>query len=116
MPDPTWRSVSASQAPALLNQSPYATLFTLWWMFKGKSVETDFTQRMAWGKLLQEAILKATALQYRLEVIPNRNDEYTRNGQLGATIDGAMHDPVRGLVVVEAKNVDRLIWRDTWSP
>jgi predicted phage-related endonuclease len=116
MPDPTQQSVSASQAAALFNAHPYFTKFMLWHHFKnGMPLEVAGNERIAWGKLLQDDILYATSLAYRLEVAENTANEYTRAGQLGATIDGRMVMPDRGPVIVEAKNIDWLRWKETWS-
>jgi hypothetical protein len=81
----------------------------------GMPLEPTGNERIAWGKLLQDDILYATSLAYRLEVAENTANEYTRAGQLGATIDGRMVIPDRGPVIVEAKNVDWLRWKDTWT-
>jgi predicted phage-related endonuclease len=118
MPDADWQSVSASQAAALFNQSPYITRWMLWWAFKKRDrslIAPAGNERIAWGKLLQDDILYATSLAYRLEVEQNINDQYVQNGVLGATIDGLMRMPDRGPVVVEAKAIDWLRWKETWS-
>lgn len=118
MPDPTRQSVSASQAPALLNQSPYATRFMLYSHFKNPAaypLETRPDKRMAWGNRMQAAILAATAELYRLDVVENVEQHYVRRGRLGCTRDGLMNDPATGRVIVEAKSVDRDIWRRDWT-
>ena len=116
MPDPTKQSVSASQTPVLFGQSPYATRWMLHQHFaKGLPLDAPEDERTRWGSLLQDDILEATALSYRMEMQPNIANEYTRAGRLGATIDGRMIMPDRGPVIVEAKNIDWLRWRDTWT-
>jgi predicted phage-related endonuclease len=116
MPDITKQTVSASQAAALFGHSPYSTRWLLWQHFKN-NVPTDPPEdtRMSWGKLMQAVILRATADQYRLEMQPNLADDYVRLGQLGCTLDGEMLVPDGEPIIVEAKNVDWLRWRDTWT-
>jgi hypothetical protein len=118
MPDQTWETVSASQAPALVNRSPYCSRRMLWeaWRKRDRSlIETEDDERIRWGRLLQDDILAMTAAKYRLEVRENTGNDYARRGPLGATIDGLMIAPGQGRVVVEAKNIDWLRWRDTWT-
>lgn len=118
MPDPTRQSVSASQASALLNVSPYATRWLLWQAFKHPetvTLDTRPDKRMAWGNKLQSAILAATAEQYRLDCIENIENEYVRRGFLGCTRDGLMVEPSTGKIVVEAKTVDRDVFRHQWA-
>jgi hypothetical protein len=116
MPDPDKLTVSASQALALFDKHPYFTRFMLWHHFRhGASLEPAIDERIAWGTLLQDDILEATGIVYRLEVVENKANEYRRAGPIGATIDGLMMMPDVGAVVVEAKNLDWLRWRDTWT-
>ena len=117
MPDPFKQSVSSSQASALFDANPYYTKFVLWHFFRGDGIDLDpgYSERIEWGVLLQSAILKATSKAYRLDVIENTANEYRRVGSLGATIDGLMMAPDAGPILVEAKNIDWLRWRDTWT-
>src|SRR5258708_3729074 len=116
MPDVTKQSVSASQAPALFGHSPYSTKWLLWQHFKNDvPIEPPEDLRMGWGKLLQAVILRAAADQYGLEMQPNLAEEYIRRGRLGCTLDGEMLVPDGEPIIVEAKNVDWLRWRDTWT-
>jgi hypothetical protein len=118
MPDRDWQTVSASQAAALFNQSPYLTRWMLWKAFQAKSralIEPPETARMSLGKLYQSAILVRAAADHRLEIVPNEADEYVRRGQLGCTRDAHMVMPDLGRVIVEAKRVHWLRWRETWT-
>ncbi|MBF6560520.1 MAG: YqaJ viral recombinase family protein [Candidatus Binataceae bacterium] len=116
MPDPTLRTVSASQAAALFDQSPYCTRWMLWQHFaRGLPLGAEPDERIEWGTLLQDDILRATARRYRFEVEENSESIYLRRGPLGATIDGRMRVPDQGDVIIEAKNIDWQRWRDTWS-
>lgn len=118
MPDPTRQSVSASQAAALLNLSPYATRWLLWQHFRDPltvPLDTRPDKRMLWGRRMQAVILAATAAEFRLDVEENESDLYVRRGVLGCTRDGMMIDPATGPVLVEAKNVDRDVFRRSWT-
>ncbi len=116
MPDPYLKTVSATQVPALFNQSPYCTRWMLYQYFKGNmplDVEEDV--RMSAGKFMEPAILAWAAAQLRLDVVPNST--YVRHAglRIGCTQDSDVVDPALGPGVVEAKNVDGWIWRSQWS-
>lgn len=116
MPDPTRATVSASQVPALFGLSPYCTEWMLWQAFANNMpIEPDENERMDFGKRLEPVILKAAADQIRCDIIGNT--EYFRHPTkpIGATGDGFVFDPQRGLGVIECKNIDWLRWRDTWT-
>lgn len=118
MPDKTLQTISATQVPALFNQSPYMTLYMLWHHFKnGLPLDADPNERMEWGFALQTIIIEAAAKKLRLEHVENVADEYSRSPdfRVGCTIDGFMLDPSRGLGFVECKNVDGLVFRDQWT-
>ncbi len=128
MPDPLKKTVSASQAAALFNQSHYASRWMLWNQFTG-ALEDQRTEdtRMTWGKRLQPLLLQAAAEDLNLEVAaPDptdyppedlfQGDPYIRNGPLGATLDGIVHDPSRGPGAVETKVVfDYSVWMQRWD-
>lgn len=118
MPDPTKQTVSASQMPALFGLSPYCTEWLLFQHFaNGMPLEVDADERMDWGTKLEAVILHATAAKLRADVIPHPQVDYLRHPSLpiGCTPDGYVLDPQRGLGFVEAKNIDYLRWRDTWT-
>ena len=69
MPDPDLKSVSASQASALFNVSPYITRWMLWNMFAHGLVDTRAeSTRMMWGKIRQRPILDQVAREWKFEV------------------------------------------------
>jgi len=110
MPDPQSKTISASQAPALWNASPYATRWMLWQQFaNGVVMDQPETSRMRWGKLLEPVILKEVAKAWKFEV--HRNIGYVRRGLLGATRDATIFAPGRGPGAVEIKCVFSY---DTW--
>lgn len=116
MPDITHQTVSASQAAALFNQSPYLTRWMLFQHFaNGMPIEAGESDRLDWGRRLEPPILRAAADQLRCDIIGNT--DYFRHPVLpiGATGDGFVLDPQRGLGILECKNVDYLRWRDTWT-
>ncbi len=117
MPDPSRQTISASQMPALFGASPYLTRFMLFHHFRnGAPLDQRENIRMRWGTLQQEAILAGTADAYRLAIQSNvEAREYVRRGQIGHTRDGLMHAADVGPIVVEAKNVDYFVHRDSWT-
>lgn len=114
MPDPTRRSVSASQAPALFDASPYQTKWMLWHYLKGNEVEKQADGRMDWGQRMEPLLLEAAAQDMRLEV--KRDQTYVRSGSLGATRDAQIIDPQRGPGSLETKVCfDYRQWMQRWS-
>lgn len=118
MPDPLRKTVSSSRAGALFDNSKYATRWMLYHELRGtlgSDKKTD--NRMDWGKRLQSAVLGWTAEQLRLEVLEIPHGTYMRakDAPLGMTGDGFAWDPQQGLIWVEVKTVDGLIYRDEWT-
>ena len=117
MPDPTHETVSSSQVAGLFGISPWETPFTLYHEFRnGITTERD-SELMSWGRRLQDDILEATAERLGLEVIEHDQDDYLRHPDMpvGATPDGFVLDPERGLGWIEAKNVSGWAFRSDWS-
>src|SRR5262245_43707736 len=117
MPDPDKRTVSATQAAALWNRSPYLTRWMLWQHFaKGVPFADRADARMRWGKKLQPLIIDEAAAHLALEVHPNGGDQYVRAGQLGCTRDATIICPDRGPGALETKCVfDYATWMREWD-
>ncbi len=121
MPDPTKQTVSASEAPALFNASPYVTRWMLWRRFaKGMNLDAPADSRMSWGTKLEPLILDQAAEDLRLEVRPNREpngaQHYFRRGLLGCHRDGEIICPDRGPGAIECKSVfEYKTWMADWN-
>src|SRR6185312_4107527 len=112
VPDITKQTVSASQMPAILNRSPYATRFTMYQHFaEGFDVDPEESERMEWGSRLEPTILRAAADELRAEVLPHDQAVYFRHPSLpvGCTPDGYVLDPQRGLGYVEVQHQVQLM-------
>lgn len=122
MPDPLRQTISATEAAALFEVSPYVTPWMLYQRFAGGADvdPLDVHVRMDWGKRLEPLILQYAAEQYGLEIRPNIGPDgqqvYVRNGLLGCTRDAEVWCPSRGFGVVEVKCVfDYRIWMQDWD-
>lgn len=118
MPDPSGKTISATQVPALFDASPYITRWLLWQHFRnGADIEVDANDRMDWGKRLEPVIFAATCDELNLDGEHHQEQTYFRHETLpiGCTPDGTIHDLNRGPGAVECKNVDWLQWRDNWT-
>lgn len=114
MPDPTLKTVSATQMPALCGVSPYDTPFTLYQKFTGALPDVKADSRMDWGLKMQPLVLEQAAEDLALEVRPN-DEVYHRRGLLGATRDATLITPDRGPGAVDAKCVfDFRTWMENW--
>lgn len=117
MPDPEMKTVSASQAAALWNVSPYMTRWMLWQKFANGLADDDEpeTERMKWGKLLEPLVLAEASRKMKLETRGNKGI-YFRRGLLGATRDATIVAPDRGPGAVEVKCVfDYSVWAQDWD-
>ena len=117
MPDILKQTVSASQVPALFDESPYVTRWMLYQHFRNSAaIDEDEDELMAWGTRLQPLLLQRVAADHALEVSPIT--EYVRlaHGPVGATLDGVIVAPDRGRGAVETKCVfNARSWMDRWS-
>jgi len=118
MPDPDFKTVSASQVPEMLNQSNWGTRLTLYHEFIER-IPTEKKQngRMRIGKLFEGMILEMTAERLDLEVIPNTEQDYLRHDSLplGCTRDARVLCPTRGQGSIEAKAIDQFSWQRNWT-
>lgn len=118
MPDATLKTISATQAPALWNVSPY---YTRWMLHKhfaeAMPIDTDEPDgRMLWGKKLQPLVLAQAGADLALEVVPNADDTYIRRGFLGCTRDAEIIIPDQGPAALETKCVfDYGVWMRDWD-
>jgi YqaJ-like recombinase protein len=117
MPDPTRKTLSATQTPALFGASPYLTRWMLLRHFiHGDPIDSPEHNRMDWGKRMQPMILQQVAEDLHLGVKINTEDTYVRRGLLGCTRDAEVFCPDRGRGTVEAKCVfDYGVWMETWG-
>jgi hypothetical protein len=117
MPDPLRKTISATQAPALFNVSPYYTRWMLYQHFaNGLDLDSGADARMNWGKKMQPLIVEQAAAELALEVRPNAEDTYHRRGLLGCTRDATIICPDRGPGALEIKCVfDYATWMRDWN-
>lgn len=117
MPDPTRKTISATEAAGLWNVSPYVTRWMLYQRFAhGVDIDATEDSRMSWGKKLQPLILEQAAADLKLEVRPNEDDTYVRRGLLGCTRDATIICPDRGPGALETKAVfDYRVWMQKWD-
>jgi hypothetical protein len=110
-------TISATEAPALFNVSPYVTRWMLYKKFAdGVDIDGAEDARMSWGKKLQPLIVAQAAEELRLEVRSNAEDVYHRRGLLGCTRDAEIICPDRGRGALETKCVfDYGVWMRDWA-
>lgn len=118
MPDPSRSTISASQVAALWGASPYVTRWMLYHWARGTvSLDEPENVRMEMGLRFEAAILDLAARELRLDVTQNAENRYRRHEsiRLGCTVDSLVTDPALGVGIVEAKNVDSMVWRQDWN-
>lgn len=119
MPDPTGKTLSATQISALFNASPYVTRWMLYQHFKnGIDIDPDENSRMKLGRRVQTALIDQAADDLALEVKQNDDDSYVRSlkQRIGCTRDAEIHCPDRGVGALELKTVwDYAQWMTAWG-
>lgn len=112
------RHVGASEVAALFGASPYMTAFELWHIKRGAlpAPGLDDSDRVFWGQVLEPAVAQgAAALRgWRVRRV-HRYSPHPRIAGMGASLDYEIVAHERGAGCLEIKNVDRLVYRDTWE-
>jgi hypothetical protein len=108
MPDPTKKTISATEMSGLLGISPYVTKWMLYQRFaKGIEAPGPEHNRLDWGTKMEPLLLEQAAADLRLEVQTNRQTDgsqvYLRRGLLGCSRDADIYDPQRGPGALETK-------------
>jgi len=121
MPDPTLKTLSATQSAALFDVSPYTTRWLLWRVFSGldtlEDLDEEENERMLWGNLHEPTVFYETLRRLNLEGRYNEDQDYVRHPSLpiGCTPDGEVWHPSKGKAVVQVKCTDWLIWKNDWT-
>ncbi len=133
--------ISSTEISALFGISPYSTPFEMWHEKKsGEVTRLNENNRMTWGKRLEDSIAQGIAEELGLKV--RRLKTYCRHNsckgmaasfdyeivgvvdedgvKLSCTPEEASNDAQReylknGPGILEIKNVDFLVYRDTWE-
>lgn len=105
MPDPTGKTISSSELPAILGCSPWSTRWLVAQRFLGQELPDRSSNFMDWGVQLQPLILAQAGRDLAIEVDANVEDAYIQRGMFGYTADGWSHKPDVGRGVIECKCV-----------
>lgn len=108
MPDPTKKTISATEMSGLLGVSPYVTKWMLFQRFAhGVEAPGPDHNRLDWGTKMEPLLLEQAAADLKLEVTTNRQPDgsqiYLRRGLLGCSRDADIYDPQRGPGALETK-------------
>ncbi len=111
--------VTATDSAALFGVSPYSTPFELFHRKAGSlKVEIEETERLLWGKRLQSAIALGICEDNGWRIVGDHPFLYARSGRfvgMGASPDYIVFCPLKGVGLLEIKNVDSFIARNDWS-
>ncbi|WP_062114033.1 YqaJ viral recombinase family nuclease [Aureimonas sp. AU40] len=114
--------ITATSAAALFGVSPYMTPFDLFHRLTGAvEVVIEETERMLWGKRLQNAIADGICEDKGWRIVDASLFLYARSiafPGMGASPDYIIEDiarPERGLGCLEIKNVDKFVGMDEWT-
>lgn len=121
--------VSSTEVSALFGISPYSTEFELWHQKASGEVFTlEDNDRMYCGRMLEETIAKMVCEQLEIEAMPLKT--YFRHStcpRLSSSFDyeitdipfgsglHRMNPNLKGMGLLEIKNVDSLIYRNEWT-
>ncbi|KAB2666567.1 hypothetical protein F9K91_05130 [Brucella tritici] len=114
--------ITATSAATLFGVSPYQTIFDMFHRMRGTvEVVIEESERMKWGKRLQDSIARGICDDNGWEIVDTHPYLYARSliyPGMGASPDVVIRDPKRpelGLGGLEIKNVDLFVARDDWS-
>ncbi|MBY0355691.1 MAG: YqaJ viral recombinase family protein [Rickettsiales bacterium] len=111
-------SIGSSEIAALFGLSPYLTAFELYHAKRG-SIGDNFedTERMFWGRQLEDAIATGAGEQEHWTVInPKGFYQHATIDGMGATPDKFIEDAAReGLGIMEVKNVAWPEFKEKWT-
>ncbi len=124
------RDITSTEASALFNMSPYATLYELW-QIKSGAMESQFedNERIQAGRIIEPAIAALVAERYGVVVEPFKAYATDTDDRIGSSFDyriiGVTDAPVEdntlrdmfhqfGVGILEAKNVDGLVFKRKW--
>lgn len=114
--------ITATGAAALFGCSPYMTPFDMFHQMAGTiTVEFEESERMLWGKRLQNAIAQGVCEDNGWQIVDAHPFLYARSKTvpgMGASPDYVIIDPKRpelGYGVLEIKNVDLFVAGKDWS-
>ena len=124
------KDITSTEASALFNMSPYATLYELW-QIKSGAMESAFedNERIQAGRIIEPAIAALVAERYGVVVEPFKAYATDTDDRIGSSFDyriigvtdahvedESMRDMFHqfGPGILEAKNVDGLIFKRKW--
>lgn len=114
-----WRrkDITSTMSPALFGVSPYLTHFELWHSKKsGLNLPFNENDRVVWGKRMEPVIAAGVAEDNGWKIC--KIAEYIRLPALnmGSSYDYEVECKIRGLGIMEIKNVDYFQYKDKWTP
>jgi putative phage-type endonuclease len=113
--------INSTDSPAVLGISPYRTAYELWHVKAGLLQDTfEDNARIAWGRRLEPVIAAGVCEDHGLELVrPLKvymlDDEIDG---MGSSFDFEVRDPSNpdaGPGLLEVKNVDGLVFRQSWQ-
>lgn len=116
MPDPTRKTISATQVACLFGCSPYETEFSLYHWLRGVDIPETETGRMTWGKRMQPLLIQAATEDLKLEAVVDEKYVAFAGLPVGCTRDAIITCPDRGQGALEMKCVfDYRQWMTRWQ-
>lgn len=120
------QDVTSTESAALFGMSPYATEFELWHRKKSGDVGEPFdSERMKWGRRLQDSIARGIAEENDLVAEPITDYMRHDGSRMGASFDWhgrmvAVDQSSPAMIIsqyglLEIKNVDSLVYARKWS-
>ncbi|MCB5201679.1 YqaJ viral recombinase family protein [Neorhizobium sp. T786] len=114
--------ITATAAASLFGVSPYMTPFDMFHRMAGTmEVVIEESERMLWGKRLQNAIAEGVCADNGWEIVDGYEFLYARSKLYpgcGASPDYIIRDPANpelGVGGLEIKNVDLFVAKDDWT-
>lgn len=109
--------VTSTEVAALFDLSPYMTVMELHYLKSGKkALDFEETNRIKWGRRLEAVIAKGVADDLKLDIRKvNRYMRHSDVPRMGSSFDFEIVNNERGPGILEIKNVDGFIYRQSWQ-
>lgn len=119
--DDAWRQaragvITSTEVSALFGLSTYQTKLELWHRKKNKEIiKPEETERMRWGRRLEETIAHGIAKDNNFAVVPFKEFIKIPELKIGSSFDYKILNIDDSPSILEIKNLDSLRYRDTWK-
>lgn len=110
------QDITSTEVAALFGLSPYMTAFELFHRKRAEApVQIEDNDRMKWGRRLEESIAAGVAEDNGWTIRARNIYQRDAEARIGSSFDYTIVSHPNGPGLLEVKNVDGLVFRNTWT-